>query len=304
VLGFDSERSTDHGWGPRLLVLVDEHEVEPLRDTVELGLPDTFRGWPTRFGWDDVTPRHHVTITTLPAWLGDVLGLRIGDRPEIEVREGDRRTVRPVVVGFVEDSIGLSIYARAGLLAELEGDLGATSSALLRVDAREVEQVEAALRRSPSIIDISDAAGDMQRLLDMNSSIMNVWTVISIALSGGIVFGVVYNNARIGLAAWARELASLRVLGFNIREISAILLASQAIEVALAVPAGLWLGRVWAEWFMSSMDPETFRWAVVVAPRTYLLSAVVTVLAAMVSALWVRRNLDTLDLVAVLKARE
>ena len=268
-----------------------------------MGLPaeHTLRRLIARGGAEVTIPDDGVVLTKT---LGDVLGLRIGDRPEIEVREGDRRTVRPVVVGFVEDSIGLSIYARAGLLAELEGDLGATSSALLRVDAREVEQVEAALRRSPSIIDISDAAGDMQRLLDMNSSIMNVWTVISIALSGGIVFGVVYNNARIGLAAWARELASLRVLGFNIREISAILLASQAIEVALAVPAGLWLGRVWAEWFMSSMDPETFRWAVVVAPRTYLLSAVVTVLAAMVSALWVRRNLDTLDLVAVLKARE
>ena len=280
--------------------IVNEHRS---RASVIMGLPaeHTLRRLIARGGAEVTIPDDGVVLTKT---LADVLGLRIGDRPEIEVREGDRRTVRPVVVGFVEDSIGLSIYARAGLLAELEGDLGATSSALLRVDAREVEQVEAALRRSPSIIDISDAAGDMQRLLDMNSSIMNVWTVISIALSGGIVFGVVYNNARIGLAAWARELASLRVLGFNIREISAILLASQAIEVALAVPAGLWLGRVWAEWFMSSMDPETFRWAVVVAPRTYLLSAVVTVLAAMVSALWVRRNLDTLDLVAVLKARE
>ena len=41
-----------------------------------------------------------------------------------------------------------------------------------------------------------------------------------------------------------------------------------------------------------------------IAPRTYFLSIVVTVLAAAASALWVRRSLDTLDLVSVLKARE
>jgi putative ABC transport system permease protein len=41
-----------------------------------------------------------------------------------------------------------------------------------------------------------------------------------------------------------------------------------------------------------------------IAPATYLLSAVVTLLAAAASALWVRRSLDNLDLVSVLKARE
>jgi putative ABC transport system permease protein len=280
--------------------IVHEHRA---RSSVIMGLPaeNTLRRLVGRGGSEVTIPADGVVLTKT---LGDVLGLRIGDRPELELREGDRRTVKPVVVGFVDESIGLSIYARAGVLAALEGDLGAVSSALLTVDPRELEGVEAALRRSPHVIDVSDAAGDMQRLLDMNTSIMNVWTMISIALSGGIVLGVVYNNARIGLAARARDLASLRVLGFNIREISGILLASQAIEVLLAVPTGLWLGRVWAEAFMRGVDQETFRWAVVIAPRTYLLSAAVTVLAALVSALWVRRSLDTLDLVGVLKARE
>jgi len=280
--------------------IVHEHRA---RASVIMGLPadGTLRRLIGRGGTEVTIPADGVVLTKT---LGDVLGLRVGDRPEIELREGDRRTVRPVVVGFVDESIGLSIYARAGALAALEGDLGAVSSALLKVDDQAVEAVEAHLRRSPHVIDISDARGDMQRLLDMNTSIMNVWTLISIVLSGGIVFGVVYNNARIGLAARARDLASLRVLGFNIREISGILLASQAIEVVLAVPSGLWLGRAWAEQFMKSVDQETFRWAVVIAPRTYLLSAAVTVLAALVSALWVRRSLDTLDLVSVLKARE
>jgi putative ABC transport system permease protein len=273
------------------------------RDSVVLALPaeSTLRRLVARGGSEVEVPNDGVVLTKT---LGDVLGIRVGDRPELEVREGDRRTLRPVVVGFVDESIGMQIYARAGAVAELEGDLGAVSSVLLKVDPAHVEEVEAALRRSPHIIDISDVSGDMQRLLDMNQSIMNVWTAISIALSAGVVFGVVYNNARIGLAARARDLASLRVLGFTRREISGILLGNQAIEVLIAIPSGLFLGVLWARQFMKSVDQETYRWAVTVAPSTYLLSVAVTLIAAAVSALWVRRSLDTLDLVSVLKARE
>ena len=83
-----------------------------------------------------------------------------------------------------------------------------------------------------------------------------------------------------------------------------MLLSGLALEVLLALPLGLLLGRYWSQKFMDSVDQETFRWQVVVAPRTYALAVLVTVLAAAASALWVRRNLDRLDLISVLKARE
>ena len=78
VLGFDTERSTDHGWGPRLqLLLADDHDpddVDELRRAVHEQLPETHRGWPVRFGWDDTPVQHHVAVVTTGAffdrWLG------------------------------------------------------------------------------------------------------------------------------------------------------------------------------------------------------------------------------------------
>lgn len=75
VLGFDSERSTDHGWGPQLVVFVDEPVVEEVTVAVDEGLPATYRGWPIRYGWDHVPVRHHVDVTTLRAWLVATLGI-------------------------------------------------------------------------------------------------------------------------------------------------------------------------------------------------------------------------------------
>jgi hypothetical protein len=74
VLGYDTERSMDHGWGPRLVVLVDADEVERVRKAVDDGLPDEYAGYPVRFGWDGYEPRHHVTVATLGDWLRRGLG--------------------------------------------------------------------------------------------------------------------------------------------------------------------------------------------------------------------------------------
>ena len=78
VLGFDTERSTDHGWGPRVLVFLpadDEDRTGTWTRRLEQHLPETFHGWPVRFGWDDTPAQHWATVTTLEQWTRDHLGV-------------------------------------------------------------------------------------------------------------------------------------------------------------------------------------------------------------------------------------
>jgi len=274
------------------------------RDSVLMGLPSvaTLRRLVARGGHEVAVPADGVLVTTA---LGKILGLAVGDRVDVELLEGDMPLVHPIVAGFVDESVGLQLYARTELVSGLAGDLGAVSAAMLKVDPARLASVEEALRRSPRIIDISDVAADVQRLRDMNGAAMDIWTLVSITLAGCVIFGVVYNNARIALAMRSRDLASLRVLGLSRGEISTILISGQAIEVLIAIPVGLALGRQWAELFFTrAVDQETFRFQVLVEGRTYVLAALVAALAAAASALWVRRSLDRLDLIGVLKTRE
>ncbi len=74
VLGFDTPRSTDHGWGLRLVVFVDAGDVDAARRAVNDGLPEMFEGWPVRYGWDLFPVAHHVEVTTLARWLVDTIG--------------------------------------------------------------------------------------------------------------------------------------------------------------------------------------------------------------------------------------
>ena len=74
VLGFDTPRSTDHGWGPQLQVFVAASEVDTIRRIIDSGLPEEFHGWPARFGWDEVAVQHHVNVVSLEKWLESHLG--------------------------------------------------------------------------------------------------------------------------------------------------------------------------------------------------------------------------------------
>ena len=76
VLGYDTERSTDHGWGPRLLVFLDDEDsIDEINNLLASRLPEHFRGWPVHYGWDAAQATHHVTVTTLRSWLVDQLGV-------------------------------------------------------------------------------------------------------------------------------------------------------------------------------------------------------------------------------------
>jgi hypothetical protein len=81
VLGFDSQRSTDHDWGPRLQVFLGDGDADsyaaPVTALLARRLPATFRGYPVAFPVTrdpDGTARHQVQVTGLGAWLMYQLG--------------------------------------------------------------------------------------------------------------------------------------------------------------------------------------------------------------------------------------
>src|SRR5579863_1383345 len=57
VLGYDSERSTDHEWGPRLLIFLPDNDFREQADSISerlsARLPAEFRGYSTNFSEPD-----------------------------------------------------------------------------------------------------------------------------------------------------------------------------------------------------------------------------------------------------------
>ena len=119
-----------------------------------------------------------------------------------------------------------------------------------------------------------------------------------------IAIGVVYNSARIQLSERARELASLRILGFTKGEVSYILLGELFILTLVAIPVGLVMGYGMAAGMVESFKSDLYALPLIVTETTYWRATGVVAGATIVSALIVRRRIDRMDLVAVMKTRE
>jgi ABC-type multidrug transport system fused ATPase/permease subunit len=126
----------------------------------------------------------------------------------------------------------------------------------------------------------------LQRFRDQSADMILTAAAIISLFTATITIGVVYNNARVALATRSRDLASLRVLGFTRREISAIWMGELGVQVLLAVPFGLLFGRWLVHALASVVDPETYRLPVVITSVSYAFAAAVTLGAALVSAPW------------------
>ena len=248
-----------------------------------------------------VLPRDGLVMTNK---LAELLELHVGDLVEVDLLDGDYATRQMPVAGVIDEAFGLQSYARADWLAAAMREQPRVSTILLRVDSAHLVDVRARLKDLPAVLGVTSTAHIIERYREQTGRSMFTMTLILTLSAAAIAIGVVYNNARIALSMRSRDLASLRVLGFTRVEISSILLGELAAQVLLGIPLGLlfgtWLGRALA----ASMDPEAIRFQVHISAHTYVEGAVIALISGLISALLVRRKLDRLDLVGVLKSSE
>jgi putative ABC transport system permease protein len=227
-----------------------------------------------------------------------------GDALTLETIEGRPRRRQLPVSAALDDEMGLNVYASPETLTELAGEMPLMSVALLRVAPGFEAQVVQRLSRMPTVIGVTSRSAAIADFEKATAESMRVMTAILALLSAVLAIAVVYNGARVALAERSRDLASLRVLGFTRAEVSRILLGEMGIAVGAGVPLGLWLGRALAALTVRGVSADEFRLPLVVTPGTYLLAALVVIAASVLSALQMRRLIDRLDLVEVLKTRE
>jgi putative ABC transport system permease protein len=236
--------------------------------------------------------------------LAELLGLRVGDLVGVDLLEGDYSGRTLPLAGVIDEAFGLIAYARADWLAGVLRETPRVSTIQLRVDPLHTAVVRARLKQLPAVLGVTSTEHIIARYREQTGGSMLVMTLILTLSAAAIAIGVVYNNARIALSLRSRDLASLRVLGFTRVEISGILLGELAVQVLLGIPLGLLLGTWWAHVLAAGIDPEAVRFTIHIARHTYVEAAVIGLASALISALLVRRKLDHLDLVAVLKSSE
>jgi len=208
------------------------------------------------------------------------------------------------VTGLVDDLLGLSAYMDVAALHRMMHEGEVYTGALLLVDGDEMSRLSRELKATPLVAGAGFKRAILRSFRDTMAANMDLSIFINLIFAGIIAFGVVYNAARVSLSERSRELASLRVLGFTRAEISLILLGELALLTLAALPIGALIGYSLAAMIVGSIESEVYRFPLFVTSQAAASSFLGIIGAAVVSGLLVRRRLDRLDLVAVLKIRE
>jgi putative ABC transport system permease protein len=236
--------------------------------------------------------------------LAKRLGVRPGESLRVEFLQGARVQRDVEVVGLTAELMEMQAYMDRDALNRLLGEGDSLSGARMKVDMSQRAAFLRTAKETPRLALLIEIEPIIRNFRETSARNILVFTGILSVLAGTIAVGVVYNNARIALAERAWELASLRVLGFTRGEVSTLLLGELAFELLVALPAGWLAGYCLSFGILQLIEPETFKIPFVIEPRTYAYATLIVVTAGIVSALIVRRHVDRLDLVSVLKTRE
>jgi putative ABC transport system permease protein len=240
----------------------------------------------------------------LPERLARQLDVAPGDTVEVAFLTGTRRRIDVPVADTVTQYFGLTAFIDLAALDRLLGQSPRMTSAQVALDPAATSAFEHALADVPGVAGaamMTDIRRVFRETLQHNVAIM---TTIYVTVAMLIAVGVAYNAARIQLSERARELASLRILGFTRAEVSLVLLGETVLLALVAQPLGWAMGAGLAVAMTAGFESDLYAIPLVLEPAAFARASLVVLATSLGAALIVRRRIDRMDLVAVMKTRE
>ena len=250
--------------------------------------------------------------------VAKLLNVSRGDMVDVEILDdsrgqgsldatsiGTRRSTRRLpVAGVIQSYLGLSVYMDLRALNEMLDEAPVVSGVHIAIDKAQTGKLFKAIKGLPAVSAIALQGAALTKFRETLATNIYIMTFVYVVLSVIIAFGVVYNSARIQLSERAREFASLRVLGFTKGEVSHVLLLELSMLVLAAIPLAWLIGYGFAWATVQGFESDLYSIPFIINASTYAISALVILGAATASALIVRRRIDRLDMIKVLKTRE
>lgn len=240
--------------------------------------------------------------------LSDVLAAKLGVQPgdllRVDVREGRQPLLDIPVSGTAQTLLGAPAYMGLEALGRALGEAGRISGAYLMIDEAYADRIYSALQNMPTVAGVSVKTQARDAFVALMNQGAGAIRYVMGAIAFIITFGIVYNAARIALAERARDLASLRVIGFTKAEAGFVLLGELAVVTLLALPLGALLGYYMSFGIARGFSTDLYQIPAVFDPASYGQAMLVVLGASLFSGGLVKRDLDRADLIEALKTRE
>jgi len=246
----------------------------------------------------------HRSGLTITQKLAEILNVRPGDSIEVDILEGERQSMVLPVARVFPNYTGPAAYMERRALHELLEEGERISGAFVALDPALKQDTFGAIKQTPAIAGVLDKTAAMKNFREVIARSTSWMRTINAFFAALIAFGVIYNSALISFTERARDLATMRVMGFSRGEISSVMLIELLLITMAAIPVGIPIGYGFSYALTLAMDTESHRFPLVISRSTIAYSIMIIAVSAAASSLVVLQMLKKLDLISVLKVKE
>ena len=226
--------------------------------------------------------------------LAENKGYKKGDKITWHIY-GDSKYYTSEIIGFNKDpqnqNVSMTRKYLESLGIEYKPDSLYTNVDLS--DTKEINNVE-------TIQDIDNLKTGMQGMLSMMKTMLVMIIVIAILL-GGII---IYNLGILSYTEKQYQFSTLKVLGFNDKQIENIFIKQNNWIAIVSIILGLPLGFYLTDWLFKTAIEEHYDFGAFITTRTYILSAIGTFIVSFLVSKFLARKIKKIDMVTSLKGNE
>lgn len=229
--------------------------------------------------------------------ISETLSLKKGDR--ITVRTDDGKETSLLVAGVCDYFVGHAVFASKESFPE-----SPDNCAFLKAKEGEDTGLRAAeLRREEGISYVSLTETE-RKTIESSMASIDLLVLMLVFCSGALAFITLYNLTNINIMERIREVATVQVLGFRPGETAAYILNENLLLSFLGALFGLFLGRLLHRFVLNMVKIDAMLFDIRIAPLSYLLSFVITLVFAGLTCLFMRRRLSQINMAESLKSVE
>ena len=238
----------------------------------------------------------------LSVGAAEAMGIEIGD--EISLRNPDMESLKLTVSGIYDNHVYNYVLVTPETVEAQWGRTPQQQMALIQVqEGQDPHELSAKIAGMVSVMNVS-VSEDLADMVDnmMDALDLVIWVVVFCA--GLLAAIVLYNLTNININERIREIATIKVLGFNAGETGAYVFEENLTLTAVGSVFGLGLGYLMLLFVMDQIKIDMVWFKALVNPISYALSLVLTMVAACIVDYVFYFKLDKINMAEALKSVE
>lgn len=238
----------------------------------------------------------------LSVGVAEALGIRVGDT--VAIRNADMQQLDLTVSGIYDNHVENYAIVLPETIAGQWGALPEQQMALLKLQQDQDPHVTAAaLSELDKVMNVSVSA-DLADMVSRMMDALDLVVVVVVVCAALLAFTVLYNLTNININERIREIATIKVLGFNASETAAYVFKENMTLTVVGSILGLALGNLLLSFVMSQVKIDMVWFKALVMPISYIWSVLLTILSAVIVNFVFFFKLDTINMAEALKSVE